>query len=260
MGDIPKTAIVVPCYNEGKRLKPELFARHVAHFRGKLCYIFVNDGSTDNTSSILSSLAADCPGNVLLIERERNLGKAASVREGMLKAIAMEFPLVGYWDADLSTPLDHINDFIDLLSSGDATVVIGSRVQRLGAAIERSFVRHYLGRVLATLSSSLLRIPVYDTQCGAKLFRNDENLRTALRIPFSVNWMFDVEFIGRYLLLGGLSGERFFADRCVEFPLRSWKEEPGSKVRPIDFFWGIWELIKIFFLLRSARYRRQFDA
>ena len=82
-----------------------------------------------------------------------------------------EYQFVGYWDADLATPLTEIQVFIQKFkSNNELKAVCGSRVLRLGSSIRRSVFRHYFGRIFATIVSNILNIPVYDTQCGAKIF------------------------------------------------------------------------------------------
>ena len=102
-------------------------------------------------------------------------------------------------------------------------MVMGARVAFLGARIDRSPVRHYLGRLFATGASLVLRMPVYDTQCGAKVFRVDERLAAACREPFRSGWAFDVELLARLLA----------ADPPTvvhELPLREWHDVGMSKV------------------------------
>jgi len=99
-------------------------------------------------------------------------------------------------------------------------------VALLGHRIDRSAWRHYLGRLFATASSLVLRLSVYDTQCGAKVFRVTPALRTALAEPFTSRWAFDVELLQR-LLGAGVRPAQF-----EEVPLRAWRDVGGSKLGP----------------------------
>jgi hypothetical protein len=126
---------------------------------------------------------------------------------------------------------------------------MGSRVQLLGRAIERKHVRHYLGRVFATCASLSLGLPVYDTQCGAKLFRHTEALARALEQPFTSRWVFDVELLARLVRPGpGIAG--ITEDRIREEPLLSWTDVPGSKLRPAAALRSGLELLRIGVKLR----------
>ena len=110
-------------------------------------------------------------------------------------------------------------------------VAIGARVGLLGKDIHRSAVRHYLGRVFATAASLILQARIYDTQCGAKLFRATPTLAAALAQPFISRWAFDVELLGR-LLAGEVGAPPLPLDAIVEVPLDVWHDVKGSKLGP----------------------------
>jgi len=181
---------------------------------------------------------------VLLLEE--NGGKAAAVRQGVLHAMRGNPETFGFWDADLSTPLEEIEPFTRLLEErSNLQLVMGSRVKLLGRAIERQALRHYLGRVFATCASIVLALPVYDTQCGAKLFRNTRGTRWAFRSPFLSRWLFDVELLARLGLLGKRR-KAYDTHTCVyEKPLPVWRDVAGSKLRLRDWVKAIGELARI---------------
>jgi hypothetical protein len=164
----------------------------------------------------------------------------------MLAALERHPTYAGYWDADLATPLGAIPCFVELLDERpDLEMVFGSRVKLLGRVIERSALRHYPGRVLATLSSLALGLAVYDTQCGAKLFRASPEIGALFAEPFTANWMFDVELLAR-LIRARRGTDRAQPEQVIhEFALQEWRDVAGSKVRPWDFFRAIVEIARI---------------
>lgn len=224
---------MVPCYNESRRLLPQAFLSALRDDPG-LSFLFVNDGSSDNTLEILASIKDERPAQVDFISLDRNSGKAEAVRMGMLRAVDGDFDNVGYWDADLATPLYAIRELCDVLDGSEAEAVFASRVRLLGRRIKRRPFRHYLGRLFATCASLLLGMNVYDTQCGAKVFRNTTALKMVFQRPFKVRWIFDVELFARFpLVLNASSAE--VSSKWVEFPLLEWKDVKGSKVKGADF-------------------------
>lgn len=255
MGFVRKTAIVVPCYNEENRLKTSKFLAF-ASWEKDIFFIFVNDGSTDGTGRVLKKLT-ELNSWCASVELARNAGKAEAVRRGFLKAFELGYEYVGFWDADLATPLECIPEFVSILDSGK-DVVLGSRVKLLGRKIQRRAGRHYLGRVFATLVSILLKLPVYDTQCGAKLFRRTASLESAMSRPFRVKWTFDVELLGRLSMIEQASGRADCQDAWVEFPLPSWEEVRGSKVKPADFMRSGLELLRLMSFFYTGTMRKRY--
>jgi dolichyl-phosphate beta-glucosyltransferase len=238
-----EVAIVVPCYNEAARLDRSAILAHAAS-EPSIRFVFVNDGSTDNTLAVLRDLAAAIGPSARVVDLATNRGKAEAVRAGMLEAFTLQCPYVGFWDADLATPLEAIGVFTALLNGRpDIDVVMGARVRLLGRSIERQALRHYVGRVFATVASLALALPVYDTQCGAKLFRATPAIQALFAQPFLSPWVFDVELLARLLASKGAEGSR--SDVIYELPLLRWTDVPGSKVRPWDFVRAIWDVIRI---------------
>lgn len=249
MGAVQKTAIVIPCYNEAHRLAPQSFLATLRE-NPDFFFLFVNDGSTDDTCDILASLQEGNPAQVGVLKLEKNSGKAEAVRHGMLKTMEGQFRNIGYWDADLATPLQAIREFCTLLENGAVEAVLGSRVRLLGRRIERNTLRHYLGRTFATCASILLDLSIYDTQCGAKIFRNSPHLKQVLARPFKVNWTFDVELLARFPMVQGIAAKEAMT-KWVEYPLREWVDVKGSKIRGRDYLRGAVEFGILFLHLRT---------
>jgi glycosyltransferase involved in cell wall biosynthesis len=234
--------LVVPCYNEARRLSPSGFASFLDFPDLKL--LFVDDGSTDATPTVLAEICGTLHGRARVISLEANGGKAEAVRRGLLDAMASGARVVGYYDADLATPPSEMWRVISALGASEVQVAMGARVSLLGSDIRRLPIRHYLGRVFATFASIVLDLSVYDTQCGAKAFRTTPLLQAVLSTPFISRWAFDVELIGR-LLRGTLEHNGLRKDGFLEVPLRAWHDMAGSKVRLADGPRMALELIKI---------------
>jgi dolichyl-phosphate beta-glucosyltransferase len=237
------TIIVVPCYNEAARLDTERFMAF-ATAQSQAALLFVDDGSLDDTGRVLDALAARAPERIHVLRVKPNGGKANAVRAGALQAVRDGAIHVGYWDADLSTPLAEVPRFQAVLDARPTVLgVLGSRVRMLGTHIERSAVRHYAGRIFATLASAVLRLAVYDTQCGAKLFRVAPPLRAALAAPFRSRWAFDVELLARMDRASRSAGGPPVGDLLVELPLQEWLHVGGSKLKPTAMVQATLELL-----------------
>jgi dolichyl-phosphate beta-glucosyltransferase len=223
---MPQTLLVVPCFNEARRLDCAAFVELATSARTGL--LFVDDGSIDATPEVLESIRSHAPDAVDILRLARNVGKAEAVRRGLLAAVERGALIVGYADADLSTPTSELLMLLDVAEGGKAAV-LGSRVALLGTSVERRTSRRYLGRLFAAAASFALSVPVYDTQCGAKWFRTSDAFGVAIATPFRSAWAFDVELLGR-LLIGGPGAAPLRADMCAEVPLRRWRDVDGGKL------------------------------
>ena len=243
------TTIIIPCFNEERRLP----AGKILAFSDQpvdVEFLLINDGSIDETAQLIDELARKRPNKIQTLHLATNQGKGEAVRQGLLKALAGQSGFVGYWDADLSAPLDEILRLRQILMKrADLDAVIGSRVKMIGRRIDRQPWRHYTGRIIATLISLTLSLPVYDTQCGAKLFRASPKLTELLSEAFMTRWLFDVEIFARALVSFANQGSMSLT--FYEEPLQVWTHVGASKIGPGDFpaimkeLWRIWHGYKL---------------
>jgi glycosyltransferase involved in cell wall biosynthesis len=239
-------AIVIPCFNEAHRLSPGPFVSFLAG-SDDLVFTFVDDGSTDRTLEKLEEISAQTGGKSRVLHLASNQGKAEAVRQGVLLALEHEPTHVGYWDGDLATPLSEITSFIEYSNDPTRKMIFGSRIQRLGAQIERHWYRHYPGRVIAFWINIILKLPVHDTQCGAKLISADL-ARQIFATPFISSWLFDVELFARII---GLCGRQQATEMIYEVPLQRWADVGESNIAlaylpkiPVELFGIYWKYRK----------------
>ncbi len=242
-----RTLIVIPCYNEAARLPVETF-RGFIETDPEIDFLFVDDGSRDETGEVITALAAERPGRFHALRLEQNGGKAEAVRRGINHGMGLGHAYIGFFDADLATPLEELPPMRDLLEGRpELEIIFGARVNLLGRKIRRNLLRHYLGRVFATFAVLVVGVPIYDTQCGAKLFRVNQTTRDLFEEPFLSRWIFDVELIAR--LVRDRRGTEQPGPREIicEYPLHTWTDVAGSKLRRSDFFVVGIDLMRIYF-------------
>lgn len=240
--------VVVPCFNEADRLAVATFVRFVDTHPGYR-FLLVDDGSDDGTRQVLEAMAAERPDHFSVLGFEHNRGKAEAVRQGLLRALDRAPSAVGFWDADLATPLELLPELASVLEARPrVSIVMGARVKLLGWDVRRSAVRHYVGRSFATAVSMILRLPAYDTQCGAKLFRAGPEIRRTLETPFLTRWIFDVEILARFALGRGGLGLPEVEAAIHEVPLATWHDVAGSRIRVRDFARAPLDILRIWWI------------
>lgn len=238
----PIVHFIIPCYNEAKRLDIGQYSTSLFSFP-TLRILFVNDGSSDDTISLLLNLREKFPRQVEVLSLKENKGKANAVRAGMYYEFEKDddFDCIGYLDADLATSIEEgMSISKRLLKNSKTGFAFGSRISKVGSHIDRKPFRHIIGRIIATLISNILRLRVYDTQCGAKLFTK-KTAQTAFMEPFISKWLFDVEIFARLLCADPKHSEQ----RMLEIPLDNWIDKDGSKVKITYIFSLFFDLYKI---------------
>ena len=217
MTQYPKYSIVVPAYNERARILPTLEAviAAVRSHGWSAEVIVVNDGSTDETASLVKNFALTAP-EVRLMENPGNHGKGYSVRSGLLHALG---DIVMFTDADLSAPIDEAQRLFDAIAAG-ADIAIGSRWLATSRQTHRQpLYRQLFGRCFNMLTRAVMGLPYADTQCGFKAFTREAS-QTVFQLETIERWGFDPEilFIAR---------KRGF--RVQEVPV-SWAHDARSRI------------------------------
>jgi len=220
MKEMPKTLIIVPCYNEEKRIPLDEFS---SYDEKNISFLFANDGSTDKTSKILHEISKN-KDNFYVYDALKNEGKAEVIRHAYKYALSKEidFEWIAYWDADLSIPLYEIKNMFlykELIYKDENYCAIwASRISREGSDIKKTFLRGLLGKSFVALASALLQIETYDPQCGAKIFSRDA-ASIAFKEKYVSLWIFDTEI-----------RLRLKDKKILEYPLKSCIHVEGSKI------------------------------
>lgn len=227
-------AIVIPCYNETKRFPKEAFYKYISeNANHNIHYYLVNDGSTDETASYLQEIANEYAHyHVYTLNFKINKGKAEAIRNAFNLLSENEiYEWYAYLDADFAThPKELVKMYEIALSRVGVKMAMGARWLRLGSEIVRDPKRHYFGRVFATVASYMLRLKVYDTQCGAKVLHKDF-VDIIKNEPFISKWIFDVEILARIVQNKGV---RLAEKSIIEIPLDKWEDVKGSKIKLKD--------------------------
>jgi CheY-like chemotaxis protein len=241
--------IVIPCYNEEKRLNSKDFIDYIDRNAGyHLC--FVNDGSTDKTLAILKSLSESREDFITVYECAENVGKAEAVRRGMLHmAKRDDLDYIGFLDADLSTSLSDFDDLVAAIENSKYKIVSGSRMSRMGADIDKEPAREFISLAINFIIKRILKMNFNDTQCGAKVFHKDV-VPISFDKKFISKWIFDVEIYRRITLYFGIIKARKLV---CEQPLKRWVHADGSKLSMKDSIKIIGQLLQIFWHYRAGK-------
>ena len=211
----PFLSIVVPAYNEARRIRDTL--EKLCHIQASKPYsvelIVVDDGSTDQTVQTVEEF----PG-IRLVRNDRNHGKGFTVRHGVLEATGT---YVLFTDADLSTPIEEADKLLSAVQRDGAEAAIGSRaLERELIGVHQPWLREMGGRFFNLLVRAFTGLRLHDTQCGFKLFSRNSTRKAFEKLRIE-GFGFDPELLFLIESEGG---------RVVEVPVR-WNDNPATKVR-----------------------------
>ncbi len=255
--------MVIPCYNEAKRL-PVALKKLVGTLNSQSAHsilydvVIADDGSKEEHSLIHSKTVHELqgvlrsPNRLRYVRFEKNGGKGHVLHTlftwgltGVSKFHELSdldrpaYDLIAFLDADGSTEMDELHRLaLMAFDNPKLATVIGSRVKMLGYSVDRFAKRHYSGRIFATLVSELFNIPIYDSQCGAKVFRTSFMTQNDLDICYQARWLFDTQ-----LVLWAYQRSL----QQLEVPI-NWIHFDDSKVSllrdPLKMIWGLWKFRK----------------
>jgi glycosyltransferase involved in cell wall biosynthesis len=236
--------MIVPCFNEEKRINLDYWNK--LSEIPNVHWIFVNDGSSDGTKSLLNQIS-----NSSVINLERNSGKAEAIRKGISDTFdknPAEIFQVGYLDADSAFEIEDIKNLVMLSFSKGSTFdsYWGSRVALSGRNITRNNLRHILSRILITIFGYRMGNLPYDPQTGFKIFKFNKEQMAIFDKNFETKWFVDIEILLRFKAVNGKDM------RIWEVPVNTWKDIEGSKIRGLELITVFRDLVKILLIIRKA--------
>lgn len=235
-----KIIIIIPCFNEAKRFSQLNWEKEFEIFK-EFYFLFINDGSKDKTIDFLENFSNNYP-NVFFLELFNNVGKAEAIRQGVLQFNSIQYDYVAYLDADLATSVSELKRISEYITNTKRLeFVMGFRIKLIGNQVKRTLFRHYLGRIFARLVSQfILKFPIYDTQCGAKIMTSNLALQL-FEVGFITKWLFDVELLLRFKNINPN-----LEQKTKETPLETWEEKGGSKIKFKEFIGFPFQLLKLY--------------
>ena len=244
-----KTIIIIPCFNEEKRLDSNQFTKYLTYNK-HIHFIFINDGSSDNTGSLINKLKNEFPKYITVLNNDTNKGKAESIRIGILNGIKYNPNYIGFLDADLSSPIQEIDNLLKIINNNSLKeFVYSSRIQLINNIVKKNYFRYLFGRIFATVVSILFKLPIYDTQCGSKIF-SINICKLIFKEKFISNWLIDVEIFARLINIYGLEHT---IQISYESPVTIWIERGESKIKSSYFLKAPFELLRIYNYYKSAK-------
>lgn len=243
--------VIVPCYNEAKRFDLNYW-EYIVGATQEIRWIFVDDGSSDHTSELLSAI----PGGVKVKRLSNNLGKAEALRWGFQEAILHESEVIGFIDADQSFDRDEVVQICKKFKQ--KTEWTSSNQNYMAVFMSRSFLlnevetfygafRKYFGTLVSKIYSAIWSELPPDTQCGFKFFISDNTLALAMSTAFANSWFFEIETMMRI---------RIALDNPLVIkvvPLRYWIQVEGSSTDKSNTLNSAWQIVRTFFKLISFR-------
>ena len=221
-----KIAVVVPCFNEAKRLNGLFFENMTRELGCNV--VFVNDGSTDETLNVLYKICSN--DRMSVINLVENGGKAAALKAGLQRAEVLNMKFAVACDADQSNSIEDIQSLVQvLLKSDHVDIASAARVPLAGSDVQRKTSRKWAGRIVATLLGNVTNITIYDPMSPLKAYRLS-SLGILDYYKPRTKWFGEIELL-RFIYAA--RNENFC---LVEVPMHHWRDKAGGHLGIRSFF------------------------
>jgi dolichol-phosphate mannosyltransferase len=232
--------VVLPTYNEAENLRDVV--GQIRQQPGGLHVLVVDDGSPDGTGEIAEELAAEFPGEVLVMRRARKEGLGRAYVAAFGHALKLGYELIVQMDADLSHSPSYLPAMIEAMASCD--VVLGSRYVRGVNVVNWDLKRLILSKAATRYAQIVTGMPYTDVTSGFKCWRREALEAIGMDVVFSTGYLFQIETTYRAHKLGL---------RVAEVPIIFYERNLGrSKIDPGIIFEALLGVVR----LRWTRVRR----
>ena len=237
-----KLSIVMPAYNEGKKIYNNLLktVEIVGGFHKNFEIVAVNDGSVDNTEKEIKR-AEEADRHIIAVSYTPNGVKGKAIKEGVLKATG---DYIAFLDSDLDLSPNHLDLFLSKMEETGAEAVIGSKLHK-DSRVDYPKRRKVMSVGYYVILVILFHLPVKDTQTGVKLFRGDILKRIIPKVH-STGYAYDIEILANISRLGG---------KIEEMPivLEFQRENRWGRIRMKDIWQVTEDTIKVFKAIHRKR-------
>lgn len=230
-------SIIIPCYNEEKRIKATLKRIHEYLLTKEYSYeiLVIDNGSTDKTEEVALNCVVELKNIKVL--KHKNYGKGWAVKQGMLDAVG-EYRL--FTDADNSTDISNIDKMLGYAKNGYDVVISSRKIEGATISNLQPLHRRILGNIFSSIVKMIVPLDIKDTQNGFKLFTK-KAAEDIFRKQSTYFWAFDVEILA-------LAKKHNY--KVKEVPI-DWVNNEQSKMSLKGMIRMLFEVINIRLLLSS---------
>lgn len=171
-----KVGIIIPCYNEEKRIDAEAFIKFI-NSKKEYHLCFVNDGSTDNTLSVLNRIKSEMMTKVSIVDMKKNMGKTYAIRAGaryLFNRQSVDY--IGYMDADSFSDLNDFEDIVNNIENSDDSPIVFSPISGAGGS-KKGFLEKLMSKMVvqiiygSSITDKVVRL--FKRKCAPIVFRKE---------------------------------------------------------------------------------------